>query len=90
MDRSELLRRLRLDGGLLEVSQVTYYKGYRKDRTGAVYEVTVEVWDAGPDVEPREHRFSIRASDDDGRTADGCSAASLEQALTTVRWADLD
>ena len=90
MDRSEMLRRLGLEGGLFEVSQVTYYKGYREDWSGGVYEVTVEVWDAGPDVEPPEYRYSVQAADDAGRTAGGSPAASLEQALMAVRWAELD
>ena len=90
MDREELLRRLRLEGGLFEISQVTYYKGYRRDGTGAVCEVTIEIWDAGPNVGPPDYRYSVRASADDGRTAGGSAAASLEQAFTAVRWADLD
>jgi hypothetical protein len=47
MDDREAIRRLEEDAGMSEVAKVTTFKGYRKNGTGVLVEVTVDVLDAG-------------------------------------------
>jgi hypothetical protein len=71
-----------------EVYEVTTYKGFREPQGGGVQEVTVEVWDRGPDF--GELRFSVKATDDEERLATGNPGSTLENAIMNVHWFDLD
>ncbi len=70
------------DGGHL-----TTFRGYRKDRSGRVCEVTIEVMDRG---QGHPRRYAILAADDLGRMASGGGDGDLPTALATVRWYHLD
>jgi hypothetical protein len=84
----EILDTLKSVLGAFEAHLRTEYIVYRHKRGGGVQEVRVEVLDAGPSMGPV--RFHVSAKSDDGRTATGNPAESLEIALATVHWGDLD
>jgi hypothetical protein len=66
---------------------LTTFRGYRKDRSGRVCEVTIEVMDRG---QGHPRRYAILAADDLGRMASGDGDGDLLKALATVRWYHLD
>jgi hypothetical protein len=72
---------------LADGCHLTTFRGYRKDRSGCVCEVTIEVMDRGPS-HPR--RYAILAADDLGRMASGDGDGDLPTALANVRWYRLD
>lgn len=59
---------------------------YRNRKDGSVQTVTVEVLDAGPD---QQNRFHVYAKSDDGKSATGNPADTLETALAIVHWGNL-
>lgn len=83
--------------GISELYQVSTFKGYREAKNGALHSVTIEIWDAGPNPEmpsaarPSNHRFLVKVKDEEtGTTATGNPAPTIEQALETTHWAELD
>jgi hypothetical protein len=65
---------------------VTQYKLYRTRKDGSDQAVTVEVLDAGPG---EKNRFHVYARSDDGASATGNPADSLDVALAIVHWGNL-
>lgn len=93
MTDDELLARLKTKIGATELYRVTTFKGYRKHPAdGAVKEVTVEVWDAGSGGGPGggQYRWTVQATDEDDRMATGNGAPTLEVAIDTTHWHELD
>ena len=86
-DPLEMLPMVARAAKLSEGYHLTTFRGYRRDRSGRMCEVTVEVMDRGPD---HPHRYVILATDDLGRTAAGDGAGDLRDALASVRWYRLD
>lgn len=86
----DLIPELKSRVGLTEAYHVTTFKGYRKSgpQVGDIQEVTVEIWDAGP--ERRASRYMILAVSEGGKVASGNPVDSIETALALVHWADLD
>jgi hypothetical protein len=72
---------------LSDSCHLTTFRGYRKDRSGRVCEVTIEVMDRG---QGHPRRYAILAADDLGRMASGDGDGDLPKALATVRWYRLD
>ena len=73
--------------GFFEVYEKSAFQCYRKKKSGAVQKVTVEILDAGPDDQDRYHCV---ATGDDGSTATGNPASTVETVLAIVHWADLE
>lgn len=74
--------------GTFEAYSVRRFVLYRNKENGESQEVEVEILDAGPDA--GNVRYHVIAKADDGRTATGNPAKSLETALAIVHWSDLD
>jgi hypothetical protein len=74
--------------GFFEVYHVLTFRGYREGEQGT-QRVTVEVFDAGPGVDPGL-RYHCQATTDDGRMTAGNPDSSVETALMFVHWGDLD
>jgi hypothetical protein len=55
-----------------------------------VQQVTIEIFDRGVDPKYHQIRFRCVATTDDGKTAAGKPAATLEEALIIVHWQELD
>lgn len=90
---AETIRRLEEEAGMFEIARTTTfqgsdlqeaYRGYRENRVGEKAEITVEVLDAGDDAGTR--RYAVSAYSQDGKEAHGKGAATLEKAVSDVRW----
>jgi hypothetical protein len=87
MDTLDVLESIKTKAGFFEASHVETFTGLRKDSRDRVYEVSVEVRDAGISA-PVGRRYSVIATGNDRiATARG---DDLEAALTAVDWADLE
>ncbi len=89
MNIVEVINRLKgLPGiGFFEVYEKSTFQCYRKKKSGDVQTVTVEILDAGPEDQARYHCV---ATGDDGSTATGNPASTIEVVLATLHWGDLD
>ncbi len=74
--------------GAATMAHVTTFKGYRKNKLGEEWLVTVEVRDYGPSS--NEQRYFIVATDAVGRVATGNGDDRFDFALQGVHWHDLD
>ncbi len=92
MDEREMLatfESLKRFAKVHEVYQVTYFKGYRTTKQGdRELEVTFEIHDRGPNA--GNLRYTVIATDEEGRMATGNPDVSIEMALRHVHWYDLD
>lgn len=61
---------------------------YRRTKTGGTQDVLVSIFDAGPAV--TYPRYSATATTPDGRKAAGNPADSIDVALATLHWYELD
>jgi hypothetical protein len=75
---------------LFEAAHVTTFKCYRETADGGLQEVTVEIHDAGPEMEGARYSCVARTNDDDGKTASGNPHDRVEVVLSSVHWWDLD
>jgi len=73
--------------GAQEISHVTTFKAWRKNKLGEDLLVTIEVRDYG---RATPLRYVIVATDEVGRTATGNGDERLDVALLGVHWHDLD
>jgi hypothetical protein len=87
MDTLDVLESIKLKAALYEASHVETFTGFRRDKNGVVYELTVEVRDAGLTA-PSGRRYSVIATAND-RIATG-RGDDLEATLDAVDWADLE
>jgi len=83
----EIFDLIKESGGIFELYRVTAFEGYRKRRDGEVKSVRVEILDAGPGV---PERWTVSATDADGRRAGGNPAERLDVALAITHWPELD
>ena len=74
---------------IFEVYHCTTFKGYRERRDGVNQELTIEIFDAGPDV-GSGNRYSCAVTAANGKKAIGNAAESIDVALSIVHWGDLD
>lgn len=89
MSPVETIAELKKVAGFSEVYHTTSFRCFRHAKDGGVQEVTVEIYDAGPDVD-EDLRYSCAAHSDDGKVASGNPGATIGVALATVHWWDLD
>jgi hypothetical protein len=87
MDDDEMLRKLTEVGGFAELYRITTFKGYRTNKRGQTYEVTVELYDRGPD---HQYRYHIVATDEFGHMATGNPDATINDAIAFTHWENLD
>ena len=88
MPDADILERLKRASGAFEVYHRTEYTLYRERKGGGVQEVLVEILDAGPS---KQHtRYHVHARSENGATATGNPAESIEVALAIVHWGNLD
>jgi hypothetical protein len=69
---------------------VTRFKCYREATDGRTLEVTVEIYDSGPDMEEQTRRYYCVARSKDGKATSGNSADSVTKVLAAVHWWELD
>lgn len=87
MDRLDVLESIKVKAGLYEASHVEMFTGLRRDTSGGVHEITVEVRDAGRTAPPGR-RYSIIATNGDRMATS--RGDDLEAALAGVEWSDLE
>jgi hypothetical protein len=85
MGISDEVRRALGEIGFHEVHLVTNFTCYRETDKGT-QQVLVEILDLGSGLA----RYSCKATTEDGKSAYGNPAASLDRAITNVHWQDLD
>jgi len=87
MDILDVLESIKAKARLYEASHVETFTGLRKDTNGAIYEVTVEVRDAGRTASSGRRYSVVATSGDRITTARG---DDLETTLAAVDWSDLE
>lgn len=83
------LESLKKWGKLSELYHVTTYQGVRPRADGYEEEVTIKIYDAGPNNQPVGQYF-IEVEAESGKTARCNITDGLDAAIATVHWADLD
>ena len=70
---------------------VTMFKCFRETAEGRSQEVTVEIYDSGPDVleQTRRYYYCV-ARGEDGKATSASSADTVTKVLATVDWGELD
>ncbi len=86
-DPTTSIAELKKVAGIFEAYHATSFKCYRNKKAGGVQEVLVEILDAGSD---NSQRYHCTATTDDGRSATGNPAPSIDVVLATLHWGDLD
>lgn len=69
---------------------VTMFMCFRETADGGSQEVTVEIYDSGPDVLEQTRRYYCVARGEDGKATSANSADSVAKVLATLHWEDLD
>jgi hypothetical protein len=87
MDTLTVLESIKSKAALYEASHVETFTGLRKDKQGRVYEIIVEVRDAGLTA-PDGRRYSVIATAGDRMTTG--RGDDLELTLAAVDWAELE
>ena len=88
MNEAYVMKRLKKEAGFFEIYHKTSFWGYRRNAKGEVQEVSVDILDMGS--EAGDARYSCVAKTDDGKTATGNPASSIDVAISIVHWYDLD
>jgi hypothetical protein len=91
MDVAETIRLLKSLHGvdLFEVYHKTTFDCYRERKDGGTEMVTVEILDAGPDVD-HGLRYHCKATSERGKLATSNPAGTIQQVLATLHWFELD
>ena len=76
--------------GLAEARHATYFRCSRQRPDGGSHELLLEVLDAGPGANPATRYWVSVTSVEDGRRAGGSGGPTVDEALTTLRWWELD
>lgn len=77
--------------GLMQISKVSIYNCYRIDRDDQEREIEIRVYDSGSSI--GAHRYLITAETiDDGekKIATGNGGVTIDEALMTLHWSDLN
>ena len=69
---------------------VTMFKCFRETADGRSQEVTVEIYDSGPDVLEQTRRYYCVARGEDGKATSANTADSVTKVLATMHRGDLD
>ena len=90
MDTDDTIDLLKRASKCSELAQLTTFRGYRTDERGGEREVTIRLYDAGPDPAVAHIRYAVVAEDEEGRLATGNEAPTIDQAINDVHWDALD
>lgn len=88
MNEEDIMKKLKKDAGFFEIYHKTSFWGYRRNANGETQEVSVDILDMGS--EAGDSRYSCVANTNDGKTATGNPASSIDVAISIVHWRDLD
>lgn len=88
MTEDTIVGMLKAVPGAFEAYLRTDYEVYRNKKDGGTQKVNIAVYDSGPSM--RSSRYHVVATSDDGRTATGNPAESLEITMAIVHWGALD
>ena len=93
MDTNKIINDLKTKFNFDEVEHKTSFKAIRDNDNGDLQEFIIDIFDAGTDVDS-EFRYSceIRKIENGEVAAEatGNPGKSIDDALSTIRWADLD
>ena len=73
--------------GLHGAQHVQHFEAYAQRRDGKEVKIVIEVRDSGPSL---PMRYMCVARTEDGKTASGNSQPSVESAIGSVHWGQLD
>lgn len=90
MNTETVIAKLKKVADFSELYQRTTFEGCRKGKDGTPQEVEVSIFDAGSNVALPENRYYCEARSEDGKTATGNTASSIDMALHVVHWDELD
>lgn len=76
-------------GSITEVAHVTMFQGRRKNTQREPQTVTVKLLDLGPTAQP-DLRYYCEATSEEGKSATGNNAGTIEEAIAILHWNDLD
>ena len=88
MNIGEIREQLKQSGEFFELYHVTTFMGYRGNGQGNNPQVIIEILDAGPDRP--DHRYRVRATDEEGRIAFGNPTSTISGAIRITDWDRLD
>lgn len=88
MNIEKVIGELKKHANIFEVHQKTTFECFRTDKNGNTQKVEVDIFDAGPDN--LSTRYHCKARSEDGKTATGNPASSIDIVLTSLHWYDLD
>jgi hypothetical protein len=89
MDTNEIMSFLKGIADISDVAHKTTFRCFRKAKDGTEQELIVDVYDHGTTVDSGV-RYYCRATSENGNTAHGNSAKSVEEALAILHWSELD
>jgi hypothetical protein len=86
MNTPEIIEQLKKAGSFVEVHRLYHFRCHRE--SAGTHTVDVEITDMG-ESNPNA-RYSVIATQDDGKTASGNSGRTIQEALAMVHWFNLD
>jgi hypothetical protein len=89
MSPTEIINQLKKTIGAFEGYHTTSFKFHRNMKSGDTQDVTVEILDAGSDVDS-QLRYHCIARTEDGKVATGNPASSIDEVISLVQWHKLD
>jgi hypothetical protein len=70
--------------------EIHRFKGFRTNKNDETLKVKVSTFDVGEDCTNPDLRYYCEIRQEDGKTASGNSADSVDSVLVNVNWYDLD
>lgn len=89
MDIAEMSRTIKYAGGLSNIGAVATFRGRRKSADGRTREITVDIHDEGVTALSGT-RYTVIVRDDCGVEVHSAPSDTIEAALQTLRWSNLD
>jgi len=90
MDTNKIINDLKTKFNFDEAEHKTSFKAIKDNNNGDVQEFIIDIFDAGIDVDS-EFRYSCEIRRiENGKVATGNPGKSVDDALFSIRWADLD
>ena len=87
-DSDQIREKLAKYAGLHEIAEVTTFRAYKSRRDGQTTSVTIEIFDHGPGAGAL--RWFVRARDELGNLAACNPDQSLDLALVSTHWNELE
>jgi len=88
MNEEDVMKRLKKEARFFKIYHKTSFWGYRRNAKGEEQEVSVDILDMGS--EAGELRYSCVARIKDGKEITGNPAPSIDTAIMTAHWNELD